>query len=624
MERRLVAIVAGDVVGYSRLMAEDEAATYGLLRAAVDEVVMPAVARHGGRVFKTTGDGFIADFVSAGAALSAAVEIQQAMQRQALQFRVGLNLGEVIAEDGDLFGDDVNIAVRLQGLAEPGGIRASAAVVRGIEATPEFRVRRIGWRRVKNIPGRIEVYEVVPAGRRPRALSDGSLTAAAAGLAALALVGLWGIGADRLTGVVDELRAALPGQADAAAFRQDGKPSVAVLPFANVSGDAGQAFFSDGLTEDVITALARNRDLLVLARHATFALEERERDVRAVARKLGADYVVEGSARRAGDRLRVVARLVDARSGVQLWSRDYDRRVDDVFDMQADLTSRIVASLVAYVRQSESAAAASRPTENPQAYELVLRARGRFPHGSRDREGMLEARALYQRALQLDPGYAAAHAYLGLTYIADYVEGIDRGGDTADLDRGIAGAREAVRLAPDFALGYQILSFGLAVSRDYEASLLAAERAVALTPGDPDSLMALAKVQVRFGSYTAAVENAEQARRLHPMAPGYYAFVHGQALYAAGRTAEADRVLAECLLNDPAELNCLRIRISALTRLGRLEEARQRMAELRSADPGFSLASERLYRRFGESPLMSAYLADLSAAGAPEVSARVL
>jgi adenylate cyclase len=289
--------------------------------------------------------------------------------------------------------------------------------------------------------------------------------------------------------------------------------------------------------------------------------------------------------------------------------------------VQSDLTSRIVASLLSYVRQSESAAAMSRPTSNPRAYDLVLQARSRFPHGSKDRQGLLDARGIYRRAIDLDPTYAAAHALLALTYIVDSTEKITGEFKPTDLDLGLIEAREAVRLQPDLALGYQVLSYGLAVNGDYDASLKAGERAVELTPSDPDSLVSLAKAQVRFGSYQQALANVERARRLHPMTPAYYYYVHGQALYATDRISEADRVLAECLLIAPKEANCLKLRAAALVRLGRADEARSAMAELVEVEPRFSLAGERLYRRFGASPLMDRYLRDLAAAGAPAAAA---
>jgi adenylate cyclase len=623
MERKLAAILAGDVVGYSRLMAEDGAATYQTMRRTFDEIVAPEIDRHLGRIFKTTGDGVLASFASANEALSAALEIQRTLEDQPLKLRIGLNLGDVIEENGDVFGDGVNVAARLQAMAEPGGICASAAIMRSADGTHSGRFKRIGRRWLKNIPEPVEIFAMRQADPTPKARFFAfAHRKLALGFGAVALVaaGAGPSGIEWFRTVADPL-ASKPAVTARDLATEDTRPVVAVLPFQNLSGDPGQNYFADGLTEDIIADLARNRDLLVIARNSTFAFKDRATDIRTIGTALGAAYVVEGSARRSGDQLRVVAQLIDARSGTHLWSRSYDRRVEDVFEMQSDLTSRIVASLLSYVRQSESAAAVSRPTGNARAYDLVLQARSRFPHGSKDKQGLLEARDMYRRAIELDPDYAAAHALFALTFIVDSTEAITGEFRPADLDRALAEAREAVRLQPDLALGYQILSYGLAVNGDYDASLKAGERAVELSPSDPDSLMALAKAQVRFGSYQQALANAERARRLHPMTPAYYYYVHGQALYAMDRVPESEKVLAECLSIAPREANCLRLRAAALVRLNRSDEARRTMMELIELEPRFSLAGERSYRRFGDSPLMAQYLRDLAAAGAPDAAA---
>jgi adenylate cyclase len=617
MDRRLAAILAGDIVGYSRLMAEDEAATYSNLRAGFDEVVTPAVELHAGRIFKTTGDGFLATFGSVNEALDAAIAIQDGFATGPFRLRIGLNLGDVIEENGDVFGDGVNIAARLEAMAEPGGICVSAAVVRSAGEKGELRFDRIGRRRAKNIPRPVEVYAVRRGfagrgwrGRRPLLAAGGGM------LAAVAAVGVWTLDDARFAGLSDRLRA----DEEAVSAITETRPAVAVLPFDNLSGNPAQAYFTDGLTEDIITDLARNGELLVIARNSTFAFKDRPTDVRAIGAELAARYVVEGSARRAGDQLRVAAQLIDATTGAHLWSESYDRRIEDVFALQAELTSQIVASLVSYVHRSESEAVEARPTESLRAYDLVLRGRDRYKGGEPDGRALLEARALYRRALELDPDYAAAHAYLGLTYIADHINGITGQASRRDLEEGLAEARQAIRLEPDLALGYQVLSYGLAAGGEYEAGMRAGERAVALNPSDPDSLMSLAKAQVRFGAHADAVANAERARRLHPMAPEYYPYVHGQALYAAGRQTEAEETLADCLLRNPRESNCLRIRAAVLARLGRLDDAREVMAQLVSLEPAFSLSAERTTRRFGDSPLMERYLLDLAAAGAPEAA----
>jgi adenylate cyclase len=626
MERRLAAIVAGDIVGYSRLMAEDEAATYAALRSAFDNLITPVLERHGGRTFKSTGDGFLATFPSVNEALDAAIEIQTGFDDRPFDLRIGVNLGDVIEDKGDMFGDGVNVASRLEAMANPGSIFVSAAVVRSADRNRGKLFSRVGRRHFKNIREPFDVYTVRRknsekhmAGWLPRAMGGRqAILSYAGGAAAIALVAVAVSDIARLetmaTGITQSLAGLLGVE------RADARPAVAVLPFDNMSGDAGQTYFVDGLTEDIITELARNSELQVIARNSTFALRGQATDTRELGKRLGAGYIVEGSARRAGDQLRVVAQLIDTRSGAHLWSRSYDRRVDDVFAVQTDLTAEIVAHLVSYVRQSEVDDSARRPTENLQAYDLVLQARNRYRHGSSDGKDLLASRALLQRALELDPGYAIARAHLGMTYIVDAVQGVSGRATKADIETGLSEVRQAIRLDPNLALGYQALSFGLSANADYEGGIQAARRAVELNPNDPDSLMALAKAQVRFGDYSDAVGNAERARRLHPLAPEYYTYVHGLALYAAGRTDEAGHVLNECLMRAPQEEDCLLIRTALLVDRGDVQQAQATMALLVAANPDFSLAAERDYRRFGNSPLMDRFLADLARAKAPETA----
>lgn len=621
MERKLAAIMAADIVGYSLMMAENEASTYKELRTVFDNLIEPTVARHGGRIFKMTGDGFLAMFPSVNEAVDAAAAIQQGFDNAPFELRIGINLGDVIEDNGDMYGDGVNVATRLEAMADPGSIFVSGAVVMAADRNRGEVFARVGRRRAKNIPELLDVYRVRRAQsswsrwrKVPRVLR-GTAARWSYGVAAVALV-LIGtqIQPLSLAAMVSRLPAALSFDQT----RADPRPSVAVMPFATMSGD--QSYFADGLTEDVTTALARNSELQIIARDSTYAVRGQESDVRKLGVKLGVSYVVEGSARREGDRLRVSAQLIDVKSGAHLWSRSFDRQVADVFTVQSELTTEIVAQLAPYIGRSEATAAAQRPTDNLQAYDLVLRARHRYRHGAQDAEALMEARGIYQRALEMDPAYAAARAGLALTYIADVARRSNGRATAHELELGLSEARQAVRLDPNLSLGYQVISFGLAVQGDYAGGLQAAKRAVELNPNDPDSMMALAKAQVRFGDYADAVANAERARRLHPMAPEYYAYVHGQALYAADRRDESATVIAGCLVRAPRDANCLLIQAALQGGRGDLEAAQLTMANLVGAQPTFSLESERSYRRFGNKPLMDQFLKDLTRAKAPETA----
>jgi len=393
MERRLAAILAADVVGYSQLMAEDETGTYDALRSTLSEVVVPTLERHGGDLFKTTGDGFLAAFGSVSRALEAAVAIQDAFASRPLRLRIGINLGDVIAAHGDMFGDGVNIAARLESMAEPGRIYVSAPVVRSVDKAPGMRFVRLGPRRAKNMTEPIEVYAARWGATAARPLSPRwrrPLSAAAAAVAIVVAAGALWTYRETLVPVVSSA-SGLHVRDQVGVLAGEERPAVAVLPFDNLSGDPARDYFSDGLTEDIITDLARNDELLVIARNSTFVYRDNPRDVRTVGAELGVGYVVEGSARRVGHGLRVTAQLVETETGAHLWSESYDRRIEDVFAVQADLTARIVAALTSHVSRSEAEAARSRPTESLRAYDLVLRGR-QHEHGAMTAQSLLQAR----------------------------------------------------------------------------------------------------------------------------------------------------------------------------------------------------------------------------------------
>ncbi|KQT44471.1 hypothetical protein ASG43_14105 [Aureimonas sp. Leaf454] len=351
----------------------------------------------------------------------------------------------------------------------------------------------------------------------------------------------------------------------------------------------------------------------MVARNSTFAIRGQAMDTRTVGRTLHARYVVEGSARRQGEQLRISAQLIDVETGAHLWARTYDRAVTDVFAVQAELSTEIVAALVPCVRRSELVSSDKKPTEDLGAYDLVLRARGAHPHGAVDAASLDVSRDLLHQVLAADPDYAEAHAQLALNLI----QGTVLGSGAGDLSAGVDQARQAIRLQPDLALGYRALSFGLAVGGDYAGGLHAAERSVSLNPNDPESLAGLAKAQLRFGSYNEAARNAARASELHPMAPDYYAFIEGQALYASDRLDEAADAMRDCLIGTDQRANCLRIAAAVDVRRGKVDEARESMRLLMALDPGFTLEKEAGAQRYGTMPVLRRYMADLGEARPP-------
>ncbi|MRH98212.1 adenylate/guanylate cyclase domain-containing protein [Agrobacterium tumefaciens] len=625
MDRKLAAIMAGDIVGYSSLMAENEAATYADLRMVFDDLIEPTIKRYGGRTFKNAGDGFLAAFVSVNDALDAAVEIQNGFDERRFEFRIGVNLGDVIEDNGDIYGDGVNVAARLESMAIPGSIFVSGAVVMSADRNRGKSFVHIGRRAAKNIPERLDVYSLKRVGQRdPRwsRLRDfaprvSARLAYALGAASLVMIGL-SLQPVPLSAMINRLPSGLLEFAGTEIT--DPRPSVAVMPFANMSSDPAQAYFANGLTEDITTQLARNPDLQVIDPNSTSAVLDDASNIQRIGDRLNVAYVVQGSARRFGDQLRVAAQLIDVKSGAHLWTQSYDRHVDDIFAVESELTSQIVVSLASYVGKTEQKVAIRRPTSNLQAYDFVLQARSRFKHDFKDPDGLLAARALYQQALELDPSYAVARAGLGMTYILDVTQRVTGRATERDAEIGLSEARQSIRLDPNLAIGYQVVSFGLSATGDYVGALQAASRSVELNPNDPDSLMAVAKAQVRYGDYDDAVANAERARRLHPMAPEYYAYVHGQALYAAGRRNEAAIVIRECLIRAPQDANCLLIQTALQAARKDFGDAQTSMGSLIKANPSFSLKSERQFSRFGDSPVMQQFLIDLESADAPETA----
>jgi adenylate cyclase len=475
--RKLAAILHADVVGFSRLMGLDEAGTHrvlGELRRAVD----PLIASYGGRIVGTAGDSLLADFPSIVDALNCAIEIQLASRTindpippdRRLELRIGVNLGDVIVDGGDIFGDGVNIAARLQALAQPGTVCISHTVYEQVRNKLDLDYHPLGSHRVKNIAEPVRAYAVgvsaVPgrAGNQRRLLA----VAGACGLVAASLVA-WTLhtGAGR-----DLLGFAAPKPIEvadlAAPHRLTGRPSVAVLPFKNLSTDAGQDFFSGGITEDVITALSRFSNLVVVAKSASFQLKDRNLSPAEIGRLLDVRYLLVGSVRRAGDRLRVNVELTDAATGRNVWSEAYDAEVKDIFDVQQDIARRVVGAAAVKLTRFERNRALAKPTESLAAYEHVLRGREHLSRVNRDSND--EAQDMFQRAIDIDPSYAEAYAELGLTLCEAVASGWTQFvGD--DLARAETLAQKALLLDSTSTTAYRLLADVHLARRNFDLAL---------------------------------------------------------------------------------------------------------------------------------------------------------
>jgi adenylate cyclase len=554
-KRKLAAILHADVVGFSRLMGEDEAGTHralGELRRAVD----PLIAAHGGRIVGTAGDSLLADFSSVVDALNCAIKMQEASRaindaippERRLELRIGVNLGDVIVDGDDIFGDGVNIAARLEALAQPGTVCISQTVYDHVKNKLDLNYRPLGSHRVKNIAEPVRAYAVDVGtgarrprrGRRPLVAAAGAAALATAGLVAWALYAgasreLLGLGAAPKPVEVASL---------AAPARLAGRPAVAVLPFKNLSGDTGQDFFSDGITEDVITALGRFSNLLVAAKSASFQFKGRSLAPAEIGRLIDARYLLEGSMRRAGDRIRVNVELTEAATGLHVWSETYDAEVKDIFAVQDDIARRVVGAAAVKLTRFERERILAKPTNSLAAYEYVLHGREFLSHASRDKND--EAAALFQRAIDLDPNYAAAYAALGGAYYETVVSGWTEFREE-EIERAASLAQKALALDPVTTSAYRLLSNINMYRRRYDLALGHIDRALEINPSDAESYWQRGNILVWAGRAEEAMpwlEGALRFDRAHTLTSQDLSI----AYYFLGRYGEAveagDRALA--------------------------------------------------------------------------------
>jgi adenylate cyclase len=573
INRRLAAILAADVVGYSKMMAADEAGTLSALRSHREVLFNPAVERHRGRVVKLMGDGTLVEFSSVVDAVKCALEIQlRAAEQQsvdsAITLRIGVNLGDVIIDGDDIYGDGVNIAARLEPLAEPGGVCIASIVNESVGSRIDIQFEDGGDVRVKNIDRPIRVWKWKPGAR------------------------------------------ALPQETVEAVESADepATASIAVLPFNNMSGDPEQEYFSDGITEDLITDLSKVSGLMVIARNSSFAYKGQSPDIRVVGRELGVTSVLEGSIRKAGNRVRITAQLIDATTGAHVWADRFDRDLTDIFEVQDEVAQRIVEALKVTLTPTEEALITDNSTANTQAHDLFLKAR-EVLSGEVTREAVDEARGLYEGAIKLDPNYADPYAGIGATY------GLAFNNNWADDAEATAKraddfATKAVSLAPNDAYGHSIMGWTAGLVGDFERSRKAIDRALELAPNDAGALISRGAMMIFSGDPAGAIADVERARRLDPANTGMSVHFLGLAHLLLGRYETAAVYFKERILFTPGTDLSRAMLASTLGHLGESDEAQRVWAEVMEINPDYSFEVHR-----GRMPFVNPADADTIAEG---------
>ena len=551
VERRLAAILAADVAGYSRLMGADEEGTLARLNAHRREFLEPTIAEHNGRIVKRTGDGILLEFGSAVDATRCAIQMQRGMAQrnadvpddQRIEIRIGIHVGDVIIEEGDIFGDGVNIAARLESIAEPGGICISDDTFRQVRGKVDAVFEDTGDQQLKNIEQPVRVYRIQLGGTKAK---SGKTLASSD----------W--------------------------------PSIAVLPFQNMSGDPGQEYFVDGIVEDIITGLSRTKWLFVIARNSSFAYKGRAVDVKQAGRGLGVRYVLEGSLRKASDRVRITCQLIETASGTHVWAERYDRPLGDIFALQDEITLSVVGAIEPSLRRAEIARAKRKRPENLDAYDLYLRA---LPHAQIAMPGDSEkALEWLHRSLALEPDYAAAHALAAWCYEQRYLRG---GMHEADRTAGLNHARAALRAGADDPTTLATAGFVIGlVEHDYQTAMNAIDHALALNGSSTLALGLGATILAHDGQIARAIELGERALRLSPHDLMAYLPLTalGIAHLAAGRFEEAAAACNKACQSNPHFSFPVVLQTAALSGLGRVNEAKALVRRVLELQSPFSVA----------------------------------
>jgi adenylate cyclase len=574
-QRRLVAILAADVVGYSRMMGEDEAGTLAALKHRRSEVLAPLVTRHGGRIFKLMGDGVLVEFPSVVDAVQCAVDVQKGMETEnaalpankQVLLRIGINLCDVMVEGSDLYGDGVNLAARIEGLAEPGGICLSDTAHHHVAAKLPLDYHDLGEQRVKNFDKPVRVYSVGPA--------------------------------------------AVSARSDERTHAHE-KPAIVVLPFANMSGDPEQEFFADGLTEDILTELSRFRDLLVISRSTSSRYKGKPVEVKKIARELAVQYLLEGSVRKVGNRVRITVQLIDAEADRHIWADKYDRDLADIFAIQDEVTSSVVATLPGRVEVATRERSAHKPTENMAAYECVLA--GKLLHHRSTREDNAAALNMLERAVKLDPKYAHARAWLACTLGQAWVNGFCTDRD-ATWNRVLEELQTAHALDSSDSDVHRILAAVNLTRNDFDQASYHQERALALNPNDDLVVVQQGEVLTWLGRPEEGIDWIKKAMRLNPYHPERFWNHLGRAYFVAHRYAEAIEAFKRITAPDHTHHAFL---AAAQARMGNEAEARRHAGDVLARKPDFTVESYLSTVHYKRQEDLEHHRESLRKAGLPE------
>ncbi len=587
MERKLAAILCADVYGYSRLMGEDEEATLRTL-SSHRKIIDSLIEQHRGRFVNSAGDSVLAEFASVVNAVQCAVEVQTRLKVEnanlpnvrRMEFRIGVNLGDVMVEGEQIYGDGVNVAARLESLAEPGGICISNTVHDQIKNKLALSYADLGEQHVKNISEAVRVFRVLPNGTAaiPPGISRRHWRGGVLSLTGLAIIVGTIVLVQHLSLKQPHTHASIP-PAQSPALTLPDKPSIAVLPFTNMSGDREQEYFSDGITDDLITDLSRLPGLFVIARESTFTYKGKAAKLQDVGKELGVKYVLEGSVRRAAGQVRITVQLADATTGAELWAERYDRPLRDVFALQDEIVRRIVTTLNLELALSQKGILIPRTTENLEAYDDLLRGAEYFASVTKD--GNARARPLFEKAIELDPKYAAAYAFLGENYYVGFELAFNP--DPNGIERALKMEQQAIALDDSLSMAHSVMADIDASNHQDDQAGTEAQRAIALDPNAAAAYQILADVLNQQAKPAEALVAVEKAMRLDPQNPDIYLLQQGVAYTNLGRWKESITAFKRYLARYPQVIFAHAFLVYDYSSLGDDDAARAEAAEVERA-----------------------------------------